>query len=62
VRIEVDYLLAAFDKKKPSGVVVTLSEVAMMKILCDTYYQHRALKRTIKEATEAPAEEPDGVG
>jgi len=54
-------ILSAFDKKDPSGVIVTLSEVAMMKILCDTYYQHRTLKRVVKETSGGPAKEPEKV-
>ena len=38
-------IIVAFDKNDLSGVTVTLSEVAMIKILCDTYYQHRIFKR-----------------
>jgi AbiV family abortive infection protein len=47
-------ILPAFDKRDPSGVIVTLSEVAMMKILCDTYYQHRVFREAVREAVVHP--------
>lgn len=43
-------ILPAFARGEPAGVTVTLSEVSAMKILCDTYYQHRALKRFAAES------------
>lgn len=57
-------ILPAFAMRNPAGITVTLSEVAAMKILCDTYYQYRALKRFAAEQTadsgsstaDAPAE------
>jgi hypothetical protein len=54
-------IVAAFDKNNPSTVVVT-SEVAMMKILCDTYYQHRAFKGSVNEANEGPTNELGKAG
>lgn len=48
-------ILPAFDEKNVSGIVVTLSEVAMMKILCDSYYQHRTFKRARKEGDPGSA-------
>jgi len=43
-------ILPAFATRNPTGITVTLAEVAAMKILCDTYYQYRALKRFAAEA------------
>jgi hypothetical protein len=54
-------ILAAFDRKNPSTVTVTLREVAKMKILCDTYYLHRALKTVAKGMMVGSAEGEEKV-
>jgi len=42
-------VVAAFERKAHASVVVTLQEVAFLKLICDTYYQHRILKHATKE-------------
>ncbi len=47
----------AFDRNEPGTVTVTLKEVSLMKVFCDTYYLHRVMPAALKarKATETSA-------